>query len=336
MPDNQLTLNDRLAVCQQIAKLVRARLPISGELSKAVEHASSRVASSATTIDRKVSQGQSLASAIAGDGSRDSTILAACITAGERSHALDRTLQIWSDMHIANSKAAKTMRVALLYPCLLILITLFALGFVIWHLIPEYRETYVLFDQEMPGWLEAIVWARERFGPLLILLLVLLAGPLAFWLWRRRGFRADGLPKDASRRLRIQALSSEIAAIMLNAKIPLNQIAETSSLASGGNQEMAQSAFAQLQQQRPISPMAPEASMILSSVHAGLMDSSDAVLNLNHVASHLRQSAEITASRNARWIPMLVALSVGFLIVSTYVSLIYLPWIWLLRQIVTP
>lgn len=336
MPDNELTLKDRLAVCQQIAKLVRARLPISGELSKAVEHASNRVASSATTIDRKISQGQSLASAIAGDGSRESMILAACITAGERSHALDRTLQIWSDMHIANTRTSKSMRVALLYPCLLILITLFALGFVIWHLIPEYRTTYVMFDQELPGWLEAIVWARESFGPLLILMLILLVGPLAFWLWRRRGLRPDGLPSELSRRMRLQALSSEIAAIMLSAKIPLNQIAETSSMASGGNQAMAESAFTQLQQQQPISPMAPEASMILTSVHAGLMDSAEAVLNLNHVATHLRQSAEITATRNARWIPMLVALSVGFLIVLTYVSLIYLPWIWLLRQIVTP
>lgn len=334
MENQQFTLRERLVVCQRIARLVKARLPISGSLKTTMQNSARDLSATAAAVDESVSQGKSLADAIAGDNSRDARILSACIESGEISDTLGENLESWAETHIANAKSTKAMATAMLYPFLLILITIISLGSVVWILIPEYRATYELFEQSMPSWLEMIVWVREQFGALILILMVLATLPLVVWFLRRRQFDGRGLPVEPARRLRIQALGSEVAGRLLRAEVPLEKVALLSTKAAGGTEAVTDSAFSNLRQRKALQAMSRESSMLLSAVHGGVMEPSEAARNLGLVASQLRYHADVTAARNARWLPMLVALTIGVLTVFTYVFLIYLPWVWLMQQIV--
>ena len=334
MPDSPLNFQQQLLLCQQVAKLVRAKLPLAGELARSTQHASRKLADSAQAVEQEIAGGKSLASALAGDASRNSRILSACVEAGERAHTLDRTLESWAAMHLANARSSKAMRSAMIYPSILIVVTLLSLSFLIWHLIPEYRVTYMLFSQQLPSWLAFIVRIREQMGPVIFLLVLLMLLPLVVWFWRRRSFDAHGIPREAARRLRLQALASDLSSDMLLADLPLTEVVDLSTRAMHAKQSDVEQAFDRLKHQQLIVPLPRESSLLLASLHAGLIDRNEAAGHLRAVAKHLRQNADLTATRSARWLPMLIALIVGGITILTYLFLIYLPWIALLTRIV--
>ena len=210
MTSTQPLLSEQLALCKQVARLARARLPIAGELSKQMQ-SSEKLRLSASELDEHLQSGKSLTQALAADNSRDSRILSACIQAGEISGRLDRTLEAWTSMHMANSRSTKSLRAAMLYPLVLIAVTVASLGYVTYYLIPEYKKTYELFDRNLPLWLDSISRVREHFWWLVIVLTVLAIAPLVLWAIRRRQFDAIGLPVDRAPRLRLQGLASELA-----------------------------------------------------------------------------------------------------------------------------
>lgn len=332
----EFTTEQQLAICQQVAKLVRAKLPIAGKLAEVGQGASRAVVDSSRTVDERIAQGKTLAEAIASDDSRNSRSLAGCITAGEACGSLDKTLEAWAAMHIANSRATRALRIALFYPSMLILVTFVSLGTVTWKLVPQYALAYAMFDQQLPIWLETIVWLRESFWPFFFFLGLLSVTPLVVWAYRRRKYDRTGLSLDPVKRLRSQALSARIAGWMLEKNLPLIHIVNLACQSSGACDADAKLAFQQLQQQQAIPSLAKETSMLLASIHAGILDPTEAADNLNMVATHLQQTADITATRQERWVPMLVALTVGTITILTYALLIYLPWVWLMQQQVAP
>lgn len=336
MQTSPTTLDQKLVVCQQVAKLVRAKLPIAGQLSSSTQNESKPIRELADAVDQGVAQGKSLANALSLDDSPDSCILAACIEAGEESNRLDLTLQNWASMHIANAKAKAAFRTALLYPCMLILVTLVSLALVIWTLVPHYQLTYEMFEQEMPSWLSAVIWVRSNLVLLLVLLLVLCVAPLFIWFVMQRGRNAQGMPKEVTHRVRLQSLATESIAQMVDSGMPLKKIVGIGTRVAGGSNEDGEQAFSRIQSQQRVPQLAREASMLLGSLHAGIIDPNETAHNLREVARHLQMSAEISAARQSRWVPMLVALTVGLLTVLTYVFIIYLPWIWLMMKIITP
>ena len=85
-----------------------------------------------------------------------------------------------------------------------------------------------------------------------------------------------------------------------------------------------------------IEPLGRESSMLLALLHTGVMDRTEASQNLATLGQHLQQQADQIAQRQVRWLPMMIALVVGLLTILTYVFLIYLPWLLLLKQIVQP
>ncbi|MCA9131621.1 MAG: type II secretion system F family protein [Planctomycetales bacterium] len=334
MADPPLTLAQQLAICQQVARLVRARLPIPGELRRLADQAPAALAASTLAVDEQLAAGKSLTAALAGDDSRDSRMLSACIATGERSGQLDRTLEQWTALHLDCQRYERNLRVAMLYPLLLIVVTLLSLGYVIWQLIPEYRTTYALFSAQLPGWLELLVQVRERVGLLLGLLGVAALLPLLMWYAHRRRLRPDGLPREAAPRLRVQSLAAALSVSGVEAGLPLRQLLPLCILASGGSEGEAESGWGNMQRQQAIPLLGRETSLLLTSLHAGLLSAEEAAEHLTSLAEHLRQQAELTAARAARWLPMLVALTVGLLTILTYVGLIYLPWVLLLQRIV--
>ncbi len=336
MTSAPLPLTQQLAVCQQVARLARARLPLTGELSKFAQHAAPENRSAAAAVESDLLAGQSLSEALVKDTSRNSRILVACIEAGQQSRQLDKAIESWTNMHVANAHAARALRSALAYPLLLITITLLSLGYVIWTLIPEYQQTYAMFSHSLPAWLTLLVYVRAHFAWLLITLVVLSFLPLIIWVIHRRRFDSLGLPREQSRRLRLRALASELAGLMIDGNVPLAQLVPLCVSATGAVDSQIATAFTQLQNRSPIEPLARETFLLLTTLHAGLMQPAEAAQHLSALAQLQRHQADQVSVRQARWLPMLVALVVGLLTILTYVFLIYLPWLLLLEQIATP
>ncbi len=336
MPKPSLTLNEQLALCRQVARLVHSKLPLEGELARLARSESSLGTSAAQRVDQQLSAGQSLSDALAAGTSRRSRSLAACIEVGERSERLDRTLDAWTDMHLASSRYGQTLRTAMVYPCLLIAVTLCSLGYVVWALIPEYRDTYAQYNARLPTWLEWLVAVRQQMGWLMIGLLLTAMAPLLWWYWRRQSFDRAGLPNEAARRARVLALSSQLLQCGVEGSVPLAALIPLCAQASGANASDAQQAFVAIGQQRSVPTLGREASLLTSSLHAGLLTPVETSQHLSEVAGYLKQLADDQAARAARWLPMLVALIVGALTIVTYVCLIYWPWLQLLQRIAQP
>jgi type II secretory pathway component PulF len=332
MTATPIPLSAQLALCKQVARLARARLPIVGELAKQLQN-SEKLRQAASALDEQLQAGKSLTQALAADNSRDSRILSACIQAGEMSGRLDRTLEAWTSMHVANSRSTNSLRAAMLYPLLLIAATVASLGYVTYNLIPEYKKTYALFDHNTPLWLDLVSGVREHFWWLIVVLAVLAIAPLVIWAMRRRQFDALGLPVDQAPRLRLQGLASELASHMIDSSTPLNQIVPLSVAATGADEKRSSLAFEKLQKRGMIEPLGRESTMLLALLHTGVMDRNEASQNLAALGQHLQQRADQISQSQARWLPMLIALVVGLLTVLTYVFLIYLPWLLLLKQI---
>jgi len=333
-PQLQLQLSDRLALCEQVARLARARLPISGELSRSVR--TTRLRATAAQVDEQLQSGKSLAQTLASDDSRDSRILAACIQAGESSGRLDRALEAWTAMHLSNSQATQSLRAAMLYPLTLIVVALCSLGFVIWTLIPEYKTTYELFDRDMPLWLELLTQLHGYFWWLMGGLAILAVAPLVIWAIRRRRFDALGQPFDRAQRFQLQALATEISGLLLASQLPLMQVVKLSVAVTGASDSYAATAFDKLQIRGNIEPLGREVTLLLAAIHTGIMDRAQVVKLIGSLANFLRQRAKDHSQRQVRWLPMLVALVVGLLTILTYVFLIYLPWLLLLKQMISP
>jgi type II secretory pathway component PulF len=335
MTSPPIPLSAQLALCKQVARLARARLPIAGELAKQLQ-SSEKLRQAATALDQQLQSGKSLTQALAADNSRDSRILSACIQAGEISGRLDRTLEAWTSMHVANSRSTKSLRTAMLYPLMLIAVTVASLGYVAYYLIPEYKKTYELFDRSAPLWLELVSQVREHFWWLIVVLSVLGIAPLVVWAIRRRQFDRLGLPLDRAPRLRLQGLASELASHLIDSSTPLNQVVPLTVAATGADEKRSATAFEKLQNRVMIEPLGRESSMLLALLHNGVMDGAEASQNLASLGQHLQQRADQVAQRQVRWLPMLIALVVGLLTILTYVFLIYLPWLLLLKQIILP
>ncbi|MCA9159433.1 MAG: type II secretion system F family protein [Planctomycetales bacterium] len=330
-----MTLPEKLAVCQQVARLVRSKLPLAGELARSAKHASS-AAKAARSVDEQLMAGKSLSDALAGEPTRDSRVLAACIEVGEQSGSLEKTLEVWTEYHLACSRYARTLRGALLYPVLLIIVMLCSLGFVVWVLIPEYQQTYAQFDAQLPSWLSALVSIRAQMRWLMVGLVLAAVVPLLWWARRRRSFDRWGQPRERAARAQSQALATELLQIGVGAGVPLSRLIPYSVQASGGQRSSGEQALAGLRRQQPIPQLCRETTLLMASLHGGLISAKETAEHLKEVASFLRQQADDSAASAARWLPMFVALVVGGLTLLTYVCLIYLPWILLLQRIATP
>ena len=334
MNQPQLQLSERLAICQQIARLTRSRLPISGELARNIRAA--KFHKTAQQVDEQLMSGKSLSQVLASDDARDSRILSACIEAGETSGQLDRTLEAWTAMHLANSQASSSLRTAMLYPLLLIAVTICSLGFVFWKLVPEYSATYALFDRQLPSWLVVLSQLHAYAWWIIGALAVMAVAPLLIWAVRRRRLDSIGMPLDRARRLRLQGLAAELSSLLIANQTPLMKAVPLSVAATGVAQSQVTNSFAKIQKREIIESLGRESTLLLSSLFAGVMDGKEASEHLATLAAHLQHQADQNSQRQVRWLPMLIALVVGLLTVLTYVFLIYLPWLLLLKQMINP
>lgn len=334
----QPSIENQLALCQAVAQLVRARLPIAQGLESLSSDGGRSLGQYSQSIKDRLAQGKSLAQALVQGEDRSSRILAATLAAGERSGFLDQAIESWTQMVIANRRATSQLRSALVYPGLLIVITIASLAFTIWHLLPEYERGFVALHQQVPGWFFILHWVRDGLWWEAVLFLVASLAPLAYWHWHHNAIAKDGLPRDRVKRERIHALSAHLASLMIDGRVPMEELV-AKCLASTGkmiDQAETERCLLRLQARQSLEPLSREVSALLVSLDTGLMSPEETSRNLRELSEQLNFEASLVSERQARFLPMLVALVVGTLVILTYVLVIYLPWIDLLVKIIEP
>lgn len=319
-------------MCQQIARLTRCKLPLDSTLA-AVASGQSPLANSANLVRGALASGQSLSHALQGKDARQSRVLAACIESGQAANSLDVALLEWTSMHIADRRSAKRLWAVWIYPACLIGIMMISLGVSGWLLIPEIDATYAMFVDSPPQWLAWLVQLRRNYILALMLMMIAVIIPLGIWIWLRARRDENGISQWPEKRLRLQALAAKLAYLHLAAARPLNETVSRCVRVMGVEATMAETKFARLSHQEPIEPLSKETSLLLGALHAGIVERTQAVQLMRKIGDQLTMQAELCALREARLIPILVAIVVFVVTLGSYLTLVYMPWVLLMQQI---
>jgi len=334
MSDEKLTLRQQLALCQHIARLTQARLPLMDHLVRTEQSDSTDLSRAGLQVQGSLSQGKSLQEALVQDDSVDSRILSACLEVGQSSNCLDQTLERWTAMHLANHRAKLAMRSALLYPLTLIAITLIAVGWTAWHLTPDIQAAYLQYESKPPLWLDLIFRMRDYFAVTATLAVMMVTSPLLYWRWRR--IDKFGVPRNSAKRFRLQSLASHLAELQLVAGRPLSEALPLCLAAMGTSQQQSHKAFQDLRLHRPLASMPIETTMVLASLHCGIVTRDQAVTHCRQIGLRLEEQANLVEQQECRWLPVLVALVIGVVTLGAYGLLVYLPWVGLMTKIGFP
>lgn len=338
MSDASVKIDDRmlLDVCSQVSRLVSAKRPLAGELGSIADRSSGRYAAVLRQLDKQLSAGERLASALTSEETLQGRILAATIDAGEHSRRLDHALNAWIATRRGDLSSTKSLLVGMLYPALVVCILVISLACVFWYLVPEYRSMYAMFDRQLPAWLEVLAGLRQRMWVLVPVLSLVSVLPFVLVLWRHVRPSRDGLPSSRASRLRMQSLASLLAADLVDSGARMETLLPLASRVSGVSGEESQLATQQLSRMDPIGFMSAESSMILRGLDTGLLTPQQATEYLRSVAEQLNVAAEFQSLRQSRMLPVVVTALVGIVTVVVYVGLVYLPWILLLYRMHEP
>lgn len=335
MAAEKLTLRQQILLCQQIARLARAKLPLQDRLSESVgvQGLPSEISQASQHVCDRLMQGKSLKDALVSDDSADSRILSACLEVGQSSNCLDQALENWTSIHLANDRAKKSLQTAMVYPVALIVIAWIAVGWTAWQLIPEIRSAYLQYEAMPPTWLKWIFVARDHFAWTVMSLVLMVTIPLFYWHWNRGRVDLFGVPRTAAKRLRLQALATRLAGLQLLAERPLSESLPLCLAAMGTAEPECQKSFQNLRLHRTLASMPLETTMVLASLHSGIVSRDQAAEHCNQISHRLTEQADQHDQRDTRWLPVLIALLVGGLTLATYGLLVYVPWIGLMLRI---
>lgn len=138
-------------------------------------------------VYEKVRSGTALSDAFEQHGDLFPSVYTASLMAGEKSGNLDQMLRRFiAYVKIIGNIRSKTIS-ALMYPAILILLSLSVVAIIVIRVVPAFAEFYAGFGAELP-WITRLVtgFSNAIAQNLLIIALVLLGGGGALWYWMKR------------------------------------------------------------------------------------------------------------------------------------------------------
>ena len=335
--DTSLSLSQQLELSRELARLVRARLPLETALAQLSREDQSDRGRAATEVNEQLTSGKPLAQALASGASRSSQMLAAAIELGQSHGRLDEALESWTSLYASLGRMQQRLLVASVYPILLMLLTIVSLTLTAWHLIPHYENAFLILADEPPVWLGALSWVKRHLVLLVAALVLAVCTPLIAWWLRRRGVTSSGVYRDKASRAYLHAHVARLALVAVRSGQAIVDLLPMLERAAGLPLKVAESRLgaSALERSRLSGVLlGRETTMILSSLESGLLSPEKGETLLESVATQTKRYADEQADRQTRWLPIFVALIVGTVTVLTYVALIYGPWVILFYEIV--
>jgi type IV pilus assembly protein PilC len=198
-------------------------------------------------IHEKVRAGTSLSDAFSAHPDLFPGVYTASLMAGEKSGSLETVLRRYvSYVKVISGVKRRTIS-ALIYPAVLLVLSLAVVGIIVVRVVPEFSDFYVQFGKELPLVTRLIVGASAIVrSQALVVLLVLAAAVVAVSSWLRRPGQRERLDRwilvlpgvgPTARKFATSQLARTLATL-LGGGIPLVNAIEVASR-SIGNQSMA-------------------------------------------------------------------------------------------------
>jgi type IV pilus assembly protein PilC len=144
--------------CRQLASIVGAGIPIAEALEILSRQAPTTTLKNASvTLSQKISNGESLASAMRSQGHTFPSLCCNLIAAGEQGGVLDETFDILnSHLERAITRRAQLQQI-LLYPIIITLVLLCTMTFLLFVVVPSFEELFAQSDTPLPILTQKIV-----------------------------------------------------------------------------------------------------------------------------------------------------------------------------------
>jgi type IV pilus assembly protein PilC len=171
--------NDFLLFNQQLATLIRAGLPIIKALDLLAQRTNKPALAAVMDMARKrVRSGASLSDALRETG-MFSGVYTTAVLAGERSGDLVGVLEQYIAYQKVTGSVRRKLITALVYPALLVLVSIIVLTSVIIFIIPQFAALYDDMNAELPALTQAVIVFSNQIREWVLLLLVIAVGGVA-------------------------------------------------------------------------------------------------------------------------------------------------------------
>ena len=153
-----LSALDLAMITRHLATLIGSGLPIEEALNAAAEQADrARIKSMLLAVRGRVLEGQSLAAALAEYPAAFDELYRSTVAAGEHSGHLEEVLENLAEFTERRQESGQNVQMALLYPVVLVAISLLIVGGLLAYVVPEIVTVYDDTGQDLPWLTRALI-----------------------------------------------------------------------------------------------------------------------------------------------------------------------------------
>ncbi|MHB1946854.1 MAG: type II secretion system inner membrane protein GspF [Gammaproteobacteria bacterium] len=162
---------------RQLATLIAAGLPLEEVLAAVAEQTEKpRTKGLILSVRSKVLEGHALASAMRDYPYAFSTLYCSTVAAGEKSGHLEIVLQRLADYTEQQFHMRQKIQQALIYPTLMVLVSIGIVGFLLEYVVPKMISVYSNIGQTLPGMTQVLILFSngiKTFGIYILLIIIL-------------------------------------------------------------------------------------------------------------------------------------------------------------------
>lgn len=338
-----LSLEQWLALNDEIAALVRAGLPLEKGLASAGRDLHGRTGGVALDMAARLESGASLDEAIAAEGARLPPVYGAVVRAGARSGRLGAALEGLADTAREQLELRRALSLALIYPLLVLsLAYLLFVGFVVWVL-PRFEAIFVDFRIAPPPVMVLLGRSGDWVARFWLIGPVVLVAFLLLWAWSGRAgaFPGGGLrllswaPWTRSMaRYSAAAGFADLTALLIEHDVPLAEAVELAGR-SCGDRALERAALDLSGTLRAGGAIAAPAGFppLLSWLIGHGNRQGRLAPALRHAAESYRRRGHHQATLVRTLLPIALTIVIGGTAVTIYVLTLFVPFLTLLSRL---
>ena len=182
-----ISTKDRITFSRQFATLIGAGLPLVASLRTVADQTENKAFKSVIEeILASVEGGSTLTDAFAKYPDIFNNTYISLVRAGETGGTLDESLRQLSDQQEKDASMVSSIRGAMVYPAIILVVIIAVLAFMMISVVPEVEKLYEDMDEELPGLTLFLVAVTDFFGAYWwAIALVVAALGWAFWYFRK-------------------------------------------------------------------------------------------------------------------------------------------------------
>jgi general secretion pathway protein F len=336
-----MTLDDLVALNEEIAALVRAGVPLERGLAQLGEELPGRLGKFVVRLAERTARGEPLAQAITDDAGQLQPAYRAVVEAGVRAGRLPAALEAVAASARRLADTRRLVALAAIYPAIVILAAWCGLLFFAGRIAPTFAAMFL--DFEVPGqWFFAALAKAGRYGwywgPILPALMLALL--LACWLGRaggRRGERLSAWIPGTERLARCWRTATflDLLALLVESQTPLPEAMRLAAEASGDPRtlQLAREVTAALEsgQTTPAGGAAfpPLVNwLLLSAGREGAL-----LPAVRHAAAAYRRRARRQSDLLRAFVPIVLTIVVAGGATALYALALFAPYVTMLRSL---